>query len=221
MDQYYEPDWTSQVQEERADYQEPEEYYATLGCMEQDRSIPYYQSHPKQQKYLEEWEYERDFEKMKRLYPERAKMLQGYIEEECDKMEYEGSRMFDAYPDKTVLKQICVQIAEKIHQDEDKMDNEQKQENLPEPEEQIEQELELLELSCKKGNCPNTRPDHRPDDRPDHRPGHRPDDRPDHRPGHRPHRPDQDSSLMDLLEVLLYNEMYQRRCRHHRCKRYW
>ena len=27
--------------------------------------------------------------------------------------------------------------------------------------------------------------------------------------------------LSDLVEVLLYNEMYRRRCRHRRCNRWW
>ena len=40
-------------------------------------------------------EYERDMERMKQMYPDKAKKVQRYVEDECDKMEYEGSMMFD------------------------------------------------------------------------------------------------------------------------------
>ena len=42
--------------------------------------------------------------------------------------------------------------------------------------------------------------------------------RPPHRPGMRPPR---DRGLEDLIQVLLFNEMHQRRCRHKRCRRWW
>lgn len=190
MEGYLEAESDGKREESIRKYQEPEEYYGKIldkaekkpYDMEKqsiekaekmpayEMASPYYQAYPKYQRYLEEWEYEKDFEQMKRLYPESAKRLQGYIEEECDKMEYEGSRMFDAYPDKNILKDLCRKIEEKM--DEDQM------------EDPMEKELELLELRCKHGRCPNR-------------------------------------FFSDLIEVLLYNEMYQRRCRHKRCRRYW
>ena len=42
--------------------------------------------------------------------------------------------------------------------------------------------------------------------------------RPSHRPGMRPPR---DQGLENLIQVLLFNEMHQRRCRHKRCRRWW
>ena len=36
-----------------------------------------------------------------------------------------------------------------------------------------------------------------------------------------PGRPPQGNGLQNLIEVLLFNEMYQRRCRHKRCRRWW
>lgn len=39
--------------------------------------------------------------------------VQELVEEECDKMEYEGSLMFDEYPDRLMLRQICKRIRDK------------------------------------------------------------------------------------------------------------
>ena len=37
----------------------------------------------------------------------------------------------------------------------------------------------------------------------------------------RPPQPPRDNGLQNLIQVLLFNEMYQRRCRHKRCRRWW
>ena len=62
--------------------------------------MPFYLTYPMTNVYQTEKEYERDMERMKELYPKRMKKLLAYVEEECDKMEYEGSMMYDEYPDK-------------------------------------------------------------------------------------------------------------------------
>ena len=67
-------------------------------------------AYPMQNVYLEELEYERDMQKLKDLYPKEVKSIQALVEEECDKMEYEGSLMFDEYPDKLMLRQIVNRI---------------------------------------------------------------------------------------------------------------
>ena len=72
--------------------------------------MPFYMSYPIQNIYLTEMEYERDMERMKELYPEEARQIQRLVEEECDRMEYEGSMMFDEYPDRLMLKLICERI---------------------------------------------------------------------------------------------------------------
>ena len=74
--------------------------------------LPFYMSYP-QNMYMTELEYERDMERMKELYPEDVKQIQSLVEEECDKMEYEGSMMFDEYPDRVMLKVICDRIGQK------------------------------------------------------------------------------------------------------------
>ena len=114
--------------------------------------------------YLKEMEYEKDLDRMRELYPNEVKKIQKYVDEECDRMEYEGSLMFDEYPDKTMLSLVSKRIMDKIAQDSEK------------------DEVENSE--CFGGS----------------------------RRG---------GGLSDLVEVLLYNEMYRRRCRHRRCNRWW
>ena len=114
--------------------------------------------------YLKEMEYEKDLDRMRELYPNEVKKIQKYVDEECDIMEYEGSLMFDEYPDKTMLSLVSKRIMDKIAQDSEK------------------DEVETSEC------CGGSR---------------------------------RGGGLSDLVEVLLYNEMYRRRCRHRRCNRWW
>ena len=72
--------------------------------------MPFYMAYPMQNVFLEEMEYERDMQKMKDLYPKEVRAVQALVEEECDKMEYDGSLMFDEYPDKLMLRQIVNRI---------------------------------------------------------------------------------------------------------------
>ena len=58
---------------------------------------------------------EMDIENMKKLYPEIARMIQYYIEEACDRMEYEGSCMYHEYLDKEAIMMIIEQLYEKIN----------------------------------------------------------------------------------------------------------
>lgn len=59
-------------------------------------------------------ELDRDIEYMKQLYPGTAKTIQSEINNECDQMEYDGSVMFDEYPDKVYLERIIDRIYEKM-----------------------------------------------------------------------------------------------------------
>lgn len=62
----------------------------------------------------EEAEIEKDMEYMKRMYSDMAKEIAGFVEDECDKLEYEGSCMFHEYPDKTTIYQIADSIYGKV-----------------------------------------------------------------------------------------------------------
>ena len=136
--------------------------------------MPFYMSYPMQNLYLTEMEYEKDMERMKELYPKDVGRILEYVEEECDKMEYEGSLMFDEYPDRLMLERVVDRIYQKVkEEDDDNMEAEQ----------------------------------YRGDMQQDRRRRRRPDRRGDY--------------LEDLIGVILNNEMYRRRCRHRRCRRWW
>ena len=94
--------------------------------------MPFYMTYPMQNLYLTEMEYEKDMERMKELYPREVKRIQDMVEEECDKMEYEGSLMFDEYPDRMMLEQIADRIAERMRATEvNNMEASHRREELP------------------------------------------------------------------------------------------
>ena len=51
---------------------------------------------------------------MKSYYPEAAGRIQEKVEEECQLLDYEGSRLYDEYPDKFMLHQLCRQIRAQV-----------------------------------------------------------------------------------------------------------
>ncbi|MGN0349812.1 MAG: hypothetical protein ACI4DR_09785 [Roseburia sp.] len=129
--------------------------------------MPFYMSYPMQNLYLTEMEYEKDMDRMKELYPKTVGRILECVEEECDKMEYEGSLMFDEYPDRLMLERIVDEIYQKVAEGDEDMEAEQ------------------------------------------------------YRGDRRPRRRRREDYLQDLIGVILNNEMYRRRCRHRRCRRWW
>lgn len=69
--------------------------------------MPYFMAYPMMDGTDAEDKNQRDYEYMKQMYPKRLQRLKDIIEEECDKLEYEGSIMFDEYPDRLSLMQLC------------------------------------------------------------------------------------------------------------------
>ena len=162
--------------------------------------MPFYMAYPIQTVYMEELEYARDMQKLKDMYSKEVREIQELVEDECDKMEYDGSLMFDETPDQLMLRQITDRIYDAVSG---------KSMNIRDFEsEQYEETMQAEELPLEgsmveeRGQKINLQ-----------RPG-----RPPHRPGMRPPR---DRGLEDLIQVLLFNEMHQRRCRHKRCRRWW
>ena len=138
--------------------------------------IPFYMAYPMQDVYLSEIEYERDRERLKEMYPKEAKRIQRVVEEECDKMEYDGSLMFDEYPDRVMVQKLCDDIYNKVY------DNTT-----------AEVETEQYRDRRPGGGCPPPPPP----------------------------PPRRDRGGRDLIEILLFDEMFRRRCRHNRCRRFW
>ena len=79
-----------------------------------ERKLPYYMAYPMPLLYDDERIERRDFAYMKSLYPETARRALPYVEDECDRMEYEGSMLYDEYPDKLQLHLMCGRICEKM-----------------------------------------------------------------------------------------------------------
>lgn len=50
----------------------------------------------------------------KYLYPPEVLKIQALLEEECDKMEYDGSFMYDNYPDKVRVQHMADYICKKV-----------------------------------------------------------------------------------------------------------
>lgn len=97
---------------------------------------------------------EEEFKLMKSYYPQTVQRIQERVEEECDLLDYEGSRLYDEYPDKYILYHLSSRIKESI---------------------QPEISSEAV----------------------------------------------RESFLDELIQVMLYQEISRRRCRRHRCRRYF
>ena len=68
-----------------------------------NQKLPYYMAYPMPLAYDDERVERMDLEYMKSLYPALAKRILPYIEEECDRMEYGNSVIYDEYPDRLQL----------------------------------------------------------------------------------------------------------------------
>ena len=62
------------------------------------------------------WEDEKakDQRRMQELYPALARQIQPLVEEECDRMEYDGSFMFDEYPDRLQIRRLTNRIYDQL-----------------------------------------------------------------------------------------------------------
>lgn len=89
--------------------------------------IPYHMAYPAPMYMQGEEEDERDLEKLQSMFPKTAKLIQPMVEDACDRMEYDGSLMFDEYPDKLMMERLIEQIYQNIQnsQDEEQMQGEE------------------------------------------------------------------------------------------------
>ena len=120
-----------------------------------EKPNPYFMAYPFGDTWEQEQRQEREARLMKSFYPKTTSRVQDAVERECDRMEYEGSMMYDEYPDKFMMEQICKRIEEEV----------------------MDSEIDMQEK--------------------------------------------RNPWLSDLVRVMFFNEMYRRRCRHQRCRRYF
>lgn len=75
-----------------------------------DEFFPFFTAYGDSALYDGEKVQEKEFELMKSWYPETVRNLQERIQEECDLLDYEGSRIYDQYPDRFMLQRDCTRI---------------------------------------------------------------------------------------------------------------
>ena len=68
---------------------------------------------------VDEAELEEDREYLMQMYPAKARLIMVMVEDECDKLEYEGSPMFAPYPDKETILGISRRIYDRLSYKED------------------------------------------------------------------------------------------------------
>ena len=111
---------------------------------------------------------QRDFEYMKSMYPETAKRLLPYVEDECDRMAYEGSVVYDEYPDQLQMRMMCRRIYDRV-----------KELDGIEPEEMQMEAQEHMGIRRRR----------------------------------------KDDWLGDMIQIMVYQELFRRRCDHRKCRR--
>lgn len=143
----------------------------------------------------------KDYDYFSKLQPNAVKRILAEVREECDKLEYEGSCMYDTYPDKSRMDLISASIYDRVS------------DSIPQAQ---PLEINSLSHSCKGRHCP-------PPPRPPHcfgghcpPPGpsapcggpHCPPPRPDFKPNGQP------DWFKILIDNLLYQEFGNRRRRY-------
>ncbi|MCU6748497.1 hypothetical protein OCV51_12670 [Faecalicatena acetigenes] len=143
------------------------------------RKLPYYMAYPLPFVYDDDKMERRDMEYMKSMYPNIPKKILPYVEEECDRSEYENSMIYDEYPDKLQLRMMCSRIYENVLKNEKLFYGTEYAEMLSAErrKEPMEQDLAMPSLGVGE------------------------------------------NWLRDMIEVMLYQELYRRRCDHRRCQR--
>ena len=141
--------------------------------MRYEQPIPFYMAYPFLLPLDQEQAQEKDLQVMKSFYSRRAARIQEKADREYDRMEYDGSMMFDEYPDKFMMEHLCRKIEQEVLK-----------------EEEGNTSVLIIEETCQggQGSCGNRR---------------------------------EEEGLRDLIGVILFNEMFRRRSRHRRQKRFY
>ena len=79
-----------------------------------EQYFPFYAAYSNPLLYDGERMQEQEFNLMKSYYPETARKIQEKVEEECQLMDYEGSRLYDEHPDKFMMHRLYRQIRSQV-----------------------------------------------------------------------------------------------------------
>ena len=86
--------------------------------MYEHKILPFYMAYPLPMYYQEEDTVIRDLEYLQQMYPAEAKKYQKIIASILDKLDYEGSMIYDEYPDKWQLYKLSMEILDRIKREE-------------------------------------------------------------------------------------------------------
>ena len=203
-----------------------------------NQKIPFYMTYPMQNMYLTEMEYEKDMERMKELYPREVRTLQELIERRCDELEQDGSRMYDENPDRRMLEEEVCRLYKRFLHENPQYNVMMPPPMSPPPSRPMEpQPIPPRPSRPMEPQPMPPRPSRPMEPRPiPSRPGRpmepqpmppRP-DMPVPRPMPREEIQMQEYGtisergwLSSLIHIMFYNEIYRRRCRNRRCRRWW
>ena len=90
--------------------------------MYEHKILPFYMTYPLPMYYEEEDTIIRDLEYLQQMYPAEAKRYQKLICNILDKLDYEGSMIYDEYPDKWQLYKLSKDITDRIRREDEKVD---------------------------------------------------------------------------------------------------
>ena len=79
-----------------------------------DKFLPFYLTYASPALYSGERMQEREFALMKSFFPDTALKVQEKVEEECELLDYEGSRLYDEHPDKFMMHRLYRQIRSQV-----------------------------------------------------------------------------------------------------------
>lgn len=88
--------------------------------MYERRIMPFYMAYPMPMFGQQENTVMRDLEYMQQMYPKEAKHYQKLIAGILDKMDYEGSMIYDEYPDRLRLYRLAMDILDRVKREENR-----------------------------------------------------------------------------------------------------
>lgn len=86
--------------------------------MYQNPIVPFYVAYPNYGMYADEYRKMQDLEYLQAMYPAAVKSYQKKINQVLDRIDYEGSMIYDEYPDRISLYKLATDITQMILQDE-------------------------------------------------------------------------------------------------------
>lgn len=94
--------------------------------MYQDSFYPFYMDFQSPAFWEEERRLRRESQLMQSFYPKTARLIQQKTEEVCAQMDYPGSFLYDEYPDRWMLGQLCKKIRKEVTGPEEEKEDGQK-----------------------------------------------------------------------------------------------